>query len=49
VDDYLDWRVAFDANSAAVHPDFDDAALIVLESWERVVKHVEEAWRQHLV
>jgi hypothetical protein len=49
VDDYLDWRVAFDANSNAVHPDFDDAALIVLEGWERVVTHVEEAWQQHLV
>jgi hypothetical protein len=48
-DGYLDWRVAFDANSAAVHPDFDDAALIVLEASERVVGHVEESWQEHLV
>src|SRR5215216_5854741 len=49
VDDYLDWRVAIAANRAAIHPDFDDAALIVLEAWERVVGHVEEAWQEHLL
>jgi hypothetical protein len=49
VDDYLDWRVATDANSGGVHPDFDDAALIVREAWELVVSHVEESWQRHLV
>jgi hypothetical protein len=49
VDAYLDWRIAFDANSSSVHPDFDDAALIVLQAWELVVSHVEESWQQHLV
>lgn len=49
VDDYLDWRVAFAANSTGVHPNFDDAVLIVLGAWERVVGHVETAWQEHLL
>jgi hypothetical protein len=49
VDDYLDWRVAFDANRTGVHPDFDDAVLIVLDAWERLVRHVEKAWQEHLL
>jgi hypothetical protein len=49
VDDYLDWRVAFEANTPVVHPDFDDAALVGREAWELVVAHVEASWQAHLV
>jgi hypothetical protein len=49
---YLDWRVAFDVaanDQTTLFADFDEAALIVLDGWERVVKHVEEAWQEHLL
>ncbi len=52
VDTYLDWRVAFDVaqtDEATLLADFDEAALVVLDAWERIVGHVEEAWQRNLV
>jgi hypothetical protein len=48
VDSYLDWRAALTA-SAAPSDDFAEAALIVVDAWERVVAHVEQAWQTHLL
>jgi hypothetical protein len=47
VDAYLDWREAFLLDRPP--PDFEEAAMIVLGAWERVVEYVEDAWRRHLV
>jgi hypothetical protein len=52
VDDYLDWRVAFDVannDKSTLFADFNEMALIVLDAWERVVGHVEDAWQRHLL
>jgi len=52
VDACLDWRVAFTVaqnDEAALYSDFDEAASIARDAWERVVRHVEEAWKRHLV
>jgi hypothetical protein len=51
VDDYLDWRVAFDVaenDKPTLFADFNEMALIALDAWERVVGHVEDAWQIHL-
>lgn len=47
VDAYVDWRVAFVYDQPP--PDFEEAAMIVLDAWESVVEYVEDAWRQHLI
>jgi hypothetical protein len=49
VDSYLDWRVAFAASAENPSPDFDEAALIALEAWEKVVGYVEHAWQTYLL
>jgi hypothetical protein len=49
VESYLDWRVAFAAAAVAPSPDFDEAALIALEGWEKVVGYVEQAWQEHVL
>lgn len=48
VDSYLDWRVAF-AAAVSPSPDFDEAALIAVDAWEKVVDYVEQAWQTHLL
>jgi hypothetical protein len=49
VDSYLDWRIAFAAaRGDALPPDSDEAALIALDAWEKVIEYVEQAWQQHL-
>jgi hypothetical protein len=47
VDDYLDWRVAFDTAGVAPTPDFREAAVIVADAWREVVAYVEQAWQSH--
>jgi hypothetical protein len=42
-------RVAFAAAAVAPSPDFDEAALIALEGWEKVVGYVEQAWQEHVL
>jgi hypothetical protein len=50
VESYLDWRVAAAAVATAEpSPDFDEAALIVLGAWKKVVSYVEQSWRKHLL
>jgi hypothetical protein len=50
VDPYLDWRIAFaEAAKTTASPDFDEAALIALDAWERFVEYVEQAWQMLLL
>lgn len=49
VDTYLDWRVAFAAVAGEPSPNFNEAALIALDAWEKVVRYVEQAWQTHLL
>jgi hypothetical protein len=49
VKSYIDWRVAFAASSTTPSPDFDEAAIVAVDAWEKVVTYIEQAWQTHLL